>query len=98
MPGSSDRTQKGPPAVTQSERPGNPVPAPAGSRSAPADAPAASLRSTGDPDGKASGGSAADRRLAPPSREELERVRARDPEALGAFFERYFGRVYGLVY
>jgi RNA polymerase sigma-70 factor (ECF subfamily) len=25
-------------------------------------------------------------------------VRARDPEALGAFFERYFDRVYGLVH
>jgi RNA polymerase sigma-70 factor (ECF subfamily) len=25
-------------------------------------------------------------------------VRARDPQALGAFFERYFDRVYGLVY
>lgn len=29
---------------------------------------------------------------------ELERVRARDPEALAAFFERHFDRVYGLVY
>jgi RNA polymerase sigma-70 factor, ECF subfamily len=29
---------------------------------------------------------------------ELERVRNRDPEALAAFFERYFDRVYGLVY
>jgi RNA polymerase sigma-70 factor (ECF subfamily) len=29
---------------------------------------------------------------------ELERVRARDPEALGAFFERYFDRVYGLAF
>ena len=29
---------------------------------------------------------------------ELERVRLRDPEALAAFFERYFDRVYGLVY
>ena len=29
---------------------------------------------------------------------ELERVRARDPEALAAFFERYFDRVYGLVH
>ena len=29
---------------------------------------------------------------------ELERVRRRDPEALAAFFERYFDRVYGLVY
>jgi RNA polymerase sigma-70 factor, ECF subfamily len=29
---------------------------------------------------------------------DLERVRARDPEALAAFFERYFPQVYGLVY
>ena len=29
---------------------------------------------------------------------DLERVRMRDPEALAAFFERYFDRVYGLVY
>lgn len=29
---------------------------------------------------------------------ELERVRGRDPEALAAFFERYFDRVYALVY
>jgi len=29
---------------------------------------------------------------------ELERVRARDPEALAVFFERHFDRVYGLVY
>jgi RNA polymerase sigma-70 factor (ECF subfamily) len=29
---------------------------------------------------------------------ELERVRRRDPEALAAFFERHFDRVYGLVY
>lgn len=29
---------------------------------------------------------------------DLGRVRARDPEALGAFFERYFQRVYGLAY
>jgi RNA polymerase sigma-70 factor, ECF subfamily len=28
----------------------------------------------------------------------LDRVRARDPEALGAFFERYFDRVYWLAY
>ena len=28
----------------------------------------------------------------------LERVRARDPDALAAFFERYFDRVYGLVF
>jgi RNA polymerase sigma-70 factor (ECF subfamily) len=29
---------------------------------------------------------------------DLERVRARDPEALAAFFEAYFDRVYGIVY
>jgi len=29
---------------------------------------------------------------------DLERVRARDPEALAAFFDRYFPQVYGLVY
>ena len=34
----------------------------------------------------------------PPGREQLERVRARDPEALAAFFERYFDLVYGLVF
>lgn len=28
----------------------------------------------------------------------LERVRSRDPEALGTFFERYFDMVYGLVH
>ena len=33
-----------------------------------------------------------------PSVAELERVRARDPEALAAFFERYVDRVFGLVY
>src|SRR5439155_594675 len=33
-----------------------------------------------------------------PDRAELERVRARDPEALESFFERYFDRVYGLVF
>jgi len=32
------------------------------------------------------------------SRDDLERVRARDPEALSAFFERYFDRIFGLVY
>jgi len=37
-------------------------------------------------------------RIAPPERAILERVRARDPEALAAFFERYFDRVFGLVY
>jgi RNA polymerase sigma-70 factor (ECF subfamily) len=34
----------------------------------------------------------------PPDAAELERVRARDPEALAAFFERYFDRVYGTCY
>jgi RNA polymerase sigma factor (sigma-70 family) len=34
----------------------------------------------------------------PPSREVLERVRSRDPEALGAFFDTYFDRIYGLAY
>jgi len=34
----------------------------------------------------------------PPGQAELERVRMRDPEALAAFFERHFDRVYGLVY
>ena len=42
-------------------------------------------------------GAAPDRRAAPPPRDELERVRARDPEALGRFFERYFDLVYGVA-
>jgi RNA polymerase sigma-70 factor (ECF subfamily) len=37
-------------------------------------------------------------RVAPPSREELVRVRDRDPEALAAFFDRYFGRIFSLAY
>jgi len=39
-------------------------------------------------------------RPGPPTHDpgELERVRARDPEALAAFFERHFDRVYGTVY
>ncbi|MBI1796037.1 MAG: sigma-70 family RNA polymerase sigma factor [Candidatus Eisenbacteria bacterium] len=36
--------------------------------------------------------------MGPSTAAELQRVRARDPEALGAFFERYFDRVYGLVH
>ena len=32
------------------------------------------------------------------ARAELERVRAREPQALAMFFERHFDRVYGLVY
>lgn len=35
---------------------------------------------------------------APLDRETLERVRARDPEALGRFFDRYFDAVFGLVH
>lgn len=39
-------------------------------------------------------------RAGPPAPDpaELERVRARDPEALAAFFDRYFDRVYGTCY
>ncbi len=33
-----------------------------------------------------------------PSREELEGVRGRDPEALGRFFDRYIDRIHGLAY
>jgi RNA polymerase sigma-70 factor (ECF subfamily) len=36
--------------------------------------------------------------VAPPSAQELERVRRRDPEALGAFFDRYLPFVYGLLF
>jgi len=46
-------------------------------------------------------GTAPPRTGTPPDAEmaaELERVRLRDPEALASFFERYFDRVYGLVY
>ncbi len=35
---------------------------------------------------------------APSAREQLERVRARDPEALAAFYERHVDRVYALAY
>lgn len=34
----------------------------------------------------------------PPGAALLERVRARDPEALGEFYDRYFASVYGLVF
>ncbi len=34
----------------------------------------------------------------PPAREELVRVRDRDPEALGRFFDLYFPSIYGLVF
>ena len=60
----------------------------------PAEAPPLAPDS-GAPEGPGGG---APGRPTPPSRAELERVRARDPVALGAFFERYFDRVYGLVY
>lgn len=46
--------------------------------------------------GAPGGGTSADRPPLP--RGVLERVRDRDPEALGLFFERYFDRVYGVVY
>ncbi|HTM57773.1 MAG TPA: RNA polymerase sigma factor [Candidatus Udaeobacter sp.] len=36
--------------------------------------------------------------IPPPTRDELERVRARAPEALAALFERYIGLVYGLAF
>ena len=36
--------------------------------------------------------------IPPPPRGELERVRARQPEALAALFERYIGLVYGLAF
>jgi len=51
--------------------------------------------------GGAAGGPGADPALPgrpPLPREVLECVRARDPEALAAFFERYFDQVYGLVH
>jgi len=53
------------------------------------------------PDDRASTTAVADgrrERPAPLGVEVLERVRARDPEALAAFFERYFDHVFGLVY
>jgi len=33
-----------------------------------------------------------------PPREDLEKVRLRDPEALGRFFDRYFDRIHGLAF
>jgi RNA polymerase sigma-70 factor, ECF subfamily len=53
------------------------------------------------PDPSVQEGMAPPRSGTPPDAEmvaELERVRRRDPDALAAFFERYFDRVYGLVY
>jgi RNA polymerase sigma factor (sigma-70 family) len=47
---------------------------------------------------RAGGPGAPRRNIVPPAREELERARARDPQALGALFERYFDLVYGLAY
>jgi RNA polymerase sigma-70 factor (ECF subfamily) len=49
-------------------------------------------------DREAPAGAGPKRRIEPPSRGELERVRVRDREALGALFDRYFGLVYGLAY
>lgn len=46
-------------------------------------------------DGAAPGAPAAGTRL---TRAEIERVRLRDPEALGMLFERYFDQVFGLIY
>ena len=46
---------------------------------------------------EAAGAGAAGRRVEPPPREELERVRMRDRDALGRFFDRYFDQVFGLV-
>lgn len=37
-------------------------------------------------------------RVPPPSRDVLERVRQRDPEALGELYDRYFDLVFGLVF
>ncbi len=66
----------------------------------PAHLPERSVHSEG-PSGDAAalpgrpGGAAA--RPAPPERAELERVRAREPEALGRFFERYFDSTFSLI-
>lgn len=51
------------------------------------------------PDGETSDPASASRGrdLPAPSREELEKVRDRDPEALGRFFDLYFPYVYGLA-
>lgn len=43
-------------------------------------------------------GPAAEAQARPLDPATLERVRARDPEALGVLYERYFDRVYALVY
>jgi RNA polymerase sigma-70 factor, ECF subfamily len=67
-------------------------------RVVPSGTPGSPLPSAGDGRADAPGPRGSGGRPAPPAREELERVRARDPEALGAFFERYFDRVYGLVF
>jgi RNA polymerase sigma-70 factor (ECF subfamily) len=62
----------------------------------PSRGPAAAdaARRPGEPPPHAPGSAAAP----PVDAVELERVRARDPEALAGFFERYFDRVYGLVF
>jgi len=51
--------------------------------------------SVGNEPGSGSGGS---RRIEPPPREVLERLREREPEALALFFDLYFDRIYGLAY
>ena len=108
MRGSSDPTQKRPAAVNETELPGASARGAAGAQDEPTDASAAGTPSGSGGDRRGQSGTApaglpavpvrSASRPTPPSREELERVRARDPEALGAFFERYFDRVYGLVY
>lgn len=52
--------------------------------------------SPGPADGVAA--AAGTRTAGPAAPLDLERVRARDPEALSAFFDRYFPQVYGLVH
>src|SRR5436190_20316309 len=98
VPGPSHPTQKPPIPVVPSGNAGSSSPEAAGARAGGPDAPPAPAAEPGD--GRADAGTPRPLggRPAPPSREELERVRARDPEALGAFFERYFDRVYGLVF
>lgn len=51
-----------------------------------------------DPGRDAGAPPARERSVPPLSRDVLERVRSRDPQALGELFDRYFGLVYGLAY
>ncbi len=51
-----------------------------------------------DPAGAAAGPAARPRGIPPPGALELERARGGDPDALAAFFERYFDQVFGLTY